>query len=260
MPFDIGGFIYNGDRIENDARAGIVTDGLVLHLDAGIPESYPRSGTTWFDLSGNDNNGTLTNGPTYNGVNGGVINFDGVNDHINLGTQVISLVPNAFSVEGFFKTSALSSDDTYQNIWGGGRISASSYTGIAVGNLTSAYADESFHAVINAGTLQMIVREGSGFYFDGKYHHFVVNISPGNNTIYIDGVQKSVTYRYGTINTDIGGLDGFTNDAIYVGRRAYDASAGHFNGKIPLVRMYNRALTATEITQNFNTQRARFGV
>lgn len=260
MPFDIGGFIYNGDRIENDARAGIVTNGLVLHLDAGIPESYPLSGTTWYDLSGNSD-GTITNGPTYNNQSGGVINFDGVNDHINLGTQVISLAPNAFSVEGFFKTSALSAEDTYQNIWGAGRISTSSnFTGISIGNLTGGYADESFHAMINAGTLQMYVREGSGFYFDGKYHHFVVNVSPGNNTIYIDGVQKTVTYAAGSIDTDVGGLDGFTNDAIYVGRRAFDASAGHFNGNIPLVRMYNRALSPAEIAQNFNAQRARFGI
>jgi len=58
----------------------IVTDGLVLCLDAGNPKSYPGSGTTWTDLSGNSNNGTLVNGVGYNGSNLGSLSFDGVDD------------------------------------------------------------------------------------------------------------------------------------------------------------------------------------
>ena len=65
--------------------SGIVTDGLVLHLDAGNPLSYPGSGTTWNDLSGNNNNGTMIGGVTYNSDNGGVMIFDGVDDCIDLG-------------------------------------------------------------------------------------------------------------------------------------------------------------------------------
>jgi hypothetical protein len=61
----------------------IVTSGLVLCLDAANPKSYPGSGTTWTDLSGNGNNGTLVNGPTYSSVNGGSIVFDGSNDYIS---------------------------------------------------------------------------------------------------------------------------------------------------------------------------------
>jgi hypothetical protein len=62
----------------------VVTDGLVLNLDAGLPASYPGSGTTWFDLSGSGNDGTLTNGPTYSSSNGGSLVFDGSNDYVNL--------------------------------------------------------------------------------------------------------------------------------------------------------------------------------
>ena len=57
-------------------------NGLVLHLDAANNKSYPGSGTTWTDLSGNDNNGTLTNGPTFNASNMGSIALDGTNDYI----------------------------------------------------------------------------------------------------------------------------------------------------------------------------------
>jgi len=62
----------------------IVTDGLVLALDAANVKSYPGSGTTWRDLSGNDGNGTLTAGPTFSTDNGGVISFDGSDDAVDI--------------------------------------------------------------------------------------------------------------------------------------------------------------------------------
>ena len=61
----------------------IVTDGLVLYLDAANTKSYPGSGTTWTDISGKSNNGTLTNGPTFDSGNKGTIVFDGSNDYVS---------------------------------------------------------------------------------------------------------------------------------------------------------------------------------
>jgi hypothetical protein len=61
----------------------IVTDGLVLNLDAGFVGSYPTTASTWYDISGNDKNSTLTNGPTFNSANSGSIVFDGVDDYVN---------------------------------------------------------------------------------------------------------------------------------------------------------------------------------
>jgi hypothetical protein len=74
----------------------IVSDGLVLCLDAGNNKSYPSSGTSWSDLSGNNNNGTLTNGPTFTGSFGGGVVFDGVDDTVN-GTINGSIFTNNFS-------------------------------------------------------------------------------------------------------------------------------------------------------------------
>ena len=68
----------------------IVTDNLILALDAANIKSYPGSGTTWTDLSGKGNNGTLVNGPTFNSGNSGSIEFDGTNDSISLGPQINS--------------------------------------------------------------------------------------------------------------------------------------------------------------------------
>ena len=85
-----------------------VTNGLVLSLDAANTKSYPKSGTTWTDLSGNSNNGTLTNGPTFSAVNGGCIVFDGVDDYVdvsdastlNSNTQTINIWYNATTLPG----------------------------------------------------------------------------------------------------------------------------------------------------------------
>ena len=67
-------------------RFGIVQDGLVLNLDASNTLSYPGSGTTWFDLTSNNNDGTLVNGPTFDSANGGSIVFDGINDYVSFTT------------------------------------------------------------------------------------------------------------------------------------------------------------------------------
>ena len=75
----------------------IVTSGLVLSLDAGNTKSYPGTGTTWFDKSGNTYNGTLTNGPTFNTANLGSIVFDGVDDYVTCGT--IPFTSNTFTIE-----------------------------------------------------------------------------------------------------------------------------------------------------------------
>ena len=85
-----------------------VTDGLLLSFDAANTKSYPKSGTTWSDLSGNGNTGTLTNGPTFNSANGGSIVFDGVDDYVNVANasslnssaQTISVWYNATTIPG----------------------------------------------------------------------------------------------------------------------------------------------------------------
>ena len=84
------------------ASAGpdIVEDGLVLYLDAGNEESYPGTGTTWKDLSGNGNDGTLTNGPTFSGDNTGGITFDGSNDYVDCGDIDIT---SSFTLSVWFK-------------------------------------------------------------------------------------------------------------------------------------------------------------
>ena len=70
--------------------SNIIVDGLILHLDAGNSSSYSGSGTTWTDLSGEGNNGTLVNGTSYTSDDGGSLVFDGTNDYVNLGAVQIN--------------------------------------------------------------------------------------------------------------------------------------------------------------------------
>ncbi|NBP55511.1 hypothetical protein EBU71_03030, partial [bacterium] len=84
----------------------IVTNGLVLNLDAGNSASYPGTGTTWTDLSGNGNNGTLINGPTYSSSNGGSIVFDGTNDSVNIPISS-SLQSQYFTLDAWFKLNSI---------------------------------------------------------------------------------------------------------------------------------------------------------
>jgi len=252
----------------NNNETEVYVDNFQLELKSkttpfvdGTRGTTVATGGGWQDMSGNNNHGELVNGVTTDsdGTLQHSLDFDGTNDYIDLGTQFNSLT--TFAVEGVFKTDVSSGTDSYQNIWGAGTInSTADYTGISIGNFTGGYTDESFHVSINDTTYQAFVRNGAGFYFDGKYHHFVVNIEPGNNTIYIDGKQQSITYRYGNINTDTGGLNGITNNNTYIGKRSYTGSAGHFNGKIPLIRMYDRGLTQQEVLENYKAIKSRYGL
>jgi hypothetical protein len=84
MGFDIGGYVFNSSMASNQVANQIITKDLVLYLDAGNINSYPGSGTTWTDLSGNGYNGTLVNGPTYNSANNGYLIFNGSNQNVTI--------------------------------------------------------------------------------------------------------------------------------------------------------------------------------
>ena len=88
----------------------IITNGLVLSLDAANNKSYPRSGTTWTDLSGNNNTGTLTNGPTFNAGNQGSIVFDGVDDYISGGGSIIPVGTGDYYIESWINRTTVPSN------------------------------------------------------------------------------------------------------------------------------------------------------
>ena len=221
----------------------IVTNGLVLCLDAGNRKSYPGSGTTWTDLSGLENNGTLTNGPTFNANNAGSIVFDGTNDYINCGANLA--ISGGWTLSGFIMSSVSSgiiiqrssaSPSYYQN-YGIFIVNNNKF-----GCSTSA---DSYKRVESSTTMAT----NTWYYVTGLYNSATKILS-----IYINGnFEASSTALVGdppttgTQYTTLGAGDGLT-------------AANRLTGNIAHASIYNRALSAAEVAQNFNATRKRFGI
>ena len=235
----------------------IVTDGLVLHLDAANKRSYPGSGTSWYDLSKNKFNGTLTNGPTFSTDANGVINFiRSSNQYISIGSLSGSFA--SFTIDVWFYPTSISN---YENIldcnYGysgttgniGPRLEMNS-----TGNIMWVYSNSSSntsyytHSVVNSG-LQA-----------NKWHHIAISYNGGNNSsiTYYNGVNTNISRTTtGSPTGFIGTVNGLRlaqgyNLASYT-QRGYD-------GKIAIVKILNRSLTSDEVLQNFNATKSRYGL
>ena len=241
MPFNIGGYIYNGGIADPQDYLSIVNRGLTLHLDASAPSSYPTTGTTWSDISGNSNNGTLTNGPTFNSGNGGSIVFDGSNDYVVL-TNASTPLTN-LSYETILRIDSIPASNTFRSIW---QKSAdwNGNTGISLqmiyGSLTFSY----------------------GSFWGGSVSYSLSNLTVGN-WYYIVGTSSSVSS--GTSKMYINGFLVATGANAATPTSTSDLTLGYGNGggflgNISVFRTYNRELSAAEITQNYNAQRSRFGI
>jgi len=213
-----------------------VTSGLVLCLDAANRKSYPGSGTTWTDLSGSGFNGTLTNGPTFGSADGGSIVFDGTNDIVT--TTYVST--NTYTFSAWFKTNVVSSG--FRNIIS---IPTPNYSLILLDDDTSNLGfwtnDALSGSALSTPTIStntwynvVFVREG--------------NSITGGYKAYLNGIL------YGNANT----ATWSTTASLSVGGRT-DVSQP-LNGNISQVLIYNRALSALEVSQNFNALRGRYGI
>jgi len=224
-------FLYNAPIIP-----GVVTTDLVMYLDAGIGASYPGSGTTWTDITYNGFDGTLVNGPTYSSANGGSILFDGSDDSV--ATTFNSNLED-FTICCWFKATDssmgaytrlmdkdfangfwLGKDASNPNSWGGGIKESSPPFGIFL-SLT-----------------------------DGQWN-FITSIRESTtHTLYGNGIANT------TSNTVDGSPLNPTDLLIgqYIGGFGYN-----FNGNVALVQVYNRALSSTEVLQNYDATKARFG-
>jgi hypothetical protein len=216
----------------------LITDGLVLCLDAADSLSYPGSGTTWTDLSGNSNNGTLTNGPTYSSTNGGSIVFDGSNDYVDCGNSS-NLSITVGTVCAWFKKSHGSG---YKGLVDKGRDGYGAWSL----NVDETANTATFKAHIS-GNSRLIVASSS---YGNDTWTYVCGVYDGTNLlIYQNGTLSNSASYSGTIGTNSESVRvGSANDGLY------------FNGNIVQVQIYNKALTAAEIQQNFNALRGRFGI
>lgn len=229
---------------------GIVKDGLVLDLDAAKRDSYVGVGTVWSDISGNGNNGTLTNGPTFNSNNGGSIVFDGVDDYVNQTTynsnEIIPATSNNFTIDVWFRMSSNPTDTGFLvpalfSIGGG---STNIYQYISFGPLPSRVLKlRWFDGTQNGKTSSTILSLN-------QWYNITCSVSAGVILFYINSVvETSYTGNNLTNRTSI------VSSPLY---QLGDAYYGKFTGLIPIVRVYNRALTSQEILQNYNATKGRY--
>ena len=223
----------------------IVTSGLVLALDAADRNSYPGSGTTWTDLSGNGNTGTLTNGPTYSSANGGSIVFDGTNDYV-ISTRPSSIVTGgSISVSVWAKWTTTGTTISTIQVLVDNNHSSSPIQGFVLQDRPDLSKTIQFGTSFSSNGAVSTFQVG-----DGTWHHIVGTNDTVTSKLYIDGVLNNSASQSGlaTVQSNISiGYWQFTP-----GR--------YLNGNIAQVQIYNRALTAAEIQQNFNATRSRFGI
>jgi hypothetical protein len=226
----------------------IVTNGLVSYLDAGYGTSYPTTGTTWFDVSGYGRNGTLTNGPTYSNVSGGTIVFDGTDDYVTLGTQ--SFITNDFTVNLWYNLNTNTTKEHF--LFSIGYSSGNSFLITANSNLGSSQTLSSYYVNPSGNATGRTINSitvGNTVLVNLTYTR-----NNGINVIYINGVEQ--TSRTFTESLSLGSsLQYILGYAI-----PRNKTTAYLQGNIYISQVYNRSLTQSEILQNFNAQKSRFGL
>jgi len=221
---------YQAEQYRFETPSGPVTNGLLLYWDAGNLDSYPGTGTTIYDLSGNGNNGTLYNGVGFNQTNGGVLTFDGIDDYVRCTTP--NLAGTNYTAMG-----------------------ASRYVSITSG----------YQRIINAsGNNWLLGHWGPGvnsYYAQGWINNPTTTdtnwrIYTGNGDISGDSYGFYINNSLVTQNN--GGSAGPVG--IVLGDYGQSIGTEPSNSQFSFVLLYNRILTAAEMTQNYNYFKGRFGL
>jgi len=219
-------------------RSIVVVDGLVSYLDAGLQTSnYNLGSNIWTDISGYGRNGTLVNGTTFDSSNGGSVSFDGIDDYVTIPTT--GLVTDVITTDIWFKTN-----------------STKIYQGIIGSNIT-----EKYEWILKAGK-HIETSLSSNNYSEWQ---FIITANTWVNIVVVatSGTQWKM-YRngvdLGVANIDVGRVvNGAGVTSVQLGRVRNNSSFS-YSGLIGSSRIYNRALSAAEVLQNFNATKTRFGL
>jgi hypothetical protein len=219
----------------------IVTDGLVLCLDAADRNSYPGTGSTWGDLSGNGNNGTFgasTAAPTFSSSNGGCIVFDGSNDYVSTSFAINGT--NSFTACCWFKLNTVVKN--WHSIVDAYKDSIDRNFQLWVHNNSKLY-------IYHLGT----AHSGDGLLAINTWYNAVFSYSgSGNGILYLNNFVLNASIPKGA------GTGGNIN--VNIGARTDLNSSSHTDGNIAQFSIYNRALSANEVRQNFEATKGRFGL
>jgi len=233
--------VLNSTQINNNYQAMYLSrfvpsrQNLVLYLDAGYSISYPRSGTTWRDVSGSGNNGTLINQPTYSSLDGGSISFDGVNDYVQL--PVINIFTGSYTI-GLWAKPIDTAD--LLNVIGGASGNLSIF-------LQGGSSDNYRYVSFNSTATSISTPGVNDDWTDGSWNYFTVTFDIGSSiaTVYVNA-SPLASGAFTTISS--------TSPDIKI------AYGYPFRGNISIFSLHNTALSSIQISQIFNSQRLRFGI
>ena len=226
--------------MSTEGGPNVVEEGLVLALDAGNTKSYPGSGTTWNDLSGNTFNGSLFNSPTFNSDNAGSIVFDGSNDY------VIADLPSINSAHTVM-------------LWIYANNGLPTITGSSTGRVTPLKGNGHWNPGIWLGNNKIRghaatkYSDYTGISWSAAAWHLIGQVYNGTSLdLIVDGEVVTPTL---TANYSPG-----VPSQVLIGIENIGTSTTAFDGKISNVQLFDRALTASEVLQNYNATKGRFGL
>jgi hypothetical protein len=214
-------------------------------LDAGNYASYPTTGTKWVDISGNFNNITLINGPVWGSASGGTFTFDGTDDYGIVPYNSAWNYNNNITLEAWVMVTSTTSN--YQGIFG-------------PFDNSSAYNGFNFSVNANTNKFAFLVggNNGSAYYVQqntqyslNTWYHLVGVINNGTSRLYVNGVLQNDSTSM-SVASPIG--------PFMIGRFYSNTNDFYFGGKISNGRFYNRVLSQSEILQNYNALKGRFGL
>jgi hypothetical protein len=230
---------YNASKKRYLPEENIIKNGLVLNIDSANYLSYVGTLNTAYDLSGFGNTATLVNGTGFTGTNGGAFLFDGTNDYISMGTAS-SVKPTQLSFACFFKINAITSVNVIAGKQG-------------VGNGAASYA-----VVVQNGQLHFRISNSSGAEYNAStafsntstYNYAVGTYDGSNLRLYLNGASVGSS----SVAITIAYSDSYP---LLMG---YYANSIATNMNVGSLKLYNRALSATEVMQNFNAMRERYNI
>ena len=260
----INWFLTQTDKmVFNADYPAIVTDGLVMNLDAGFTPSitslptnivgggYNSYTPTWYGVGSGGNNGTLTNGPTFNSANGGSIVFDGVDDYVPTSVSVTNWAIQPFTISSFFKWSTGASNANYgffELAGGGGSNWGMSHVPRS-GNFYFYWLKDGVNEghVASSALIQDNVTLNITITFNGVPANSGQQTLYDNTKIYMNGVEVP--------HSAAGSAGVSSSSTLYVGGTQYPMKGNIYN-----FLYYTRPLSASEVLQNYNAQKSRFGL
>jgi hypothetical protein len=222
----------------------IVTSGLVLHLDAGNPKSYPGTGTIWYDRAANlnagvANNGTLINGPVFNSGNGGSVVFDGVDDYVSISQNIN---PPNITLEFVYKTLV---NSPHEYLISNSRDCCGTYNGYEL----YTFNGRPRFQIWNSTNVGLSGTET----LTNQIYHVTATYNGSQLKIYQNGILT------GTANSTLG-IGNPPSFNLVIGAMGYGPAIYNLTGNIYTSKIYNRALSSQEVLQNYNATKSRYGL